>query len=149
MENDTQENSAEAVERLELPPQNDLLRPVSGREGWTFEIPGTLVKQSHPMWTDAQKHGKITIEGVALTSSEEKRIAVAASSEPGSATLRGVMATLYAIDGKKIDHMDRENVWEALGSRGRPLYARFYQKFYSVEDEELAAIGKTFRVSAG
>ena len=119
------------------------------RPGYGFKIPGVCLEPGAPLWSDAQRRDGIWLEMVYLTPSEEEdAINVAVSNgKIGSAPFLQMRRSLWAIDGAKINHADREFVWKYLGVQGRQLAQVGFQMANTPSAEVREVMAASFRVT--
>ncbi len=130
---------------VQVPDRNDMRQGVV-RAGYTFRVLGRCLKPGDPLWTDAQRRDGVIVKMVYLTSTEERnaiRRAIA-DGAPSDAALNHMKAALFAIDGKKIGHLEVEDAWEALGPLGRNITASAFQLANAPAEEAMAAMRASF-----
>ena len=132
----------------------DTLTTRAVRPGWCFLVPGSCLKPAGAFlggtdpWSAEQRANGVVVGCVFLTSSEEEDMLVELQKSGRIATIGSaqVKKALASIDGKPIPHLEKRNVWEALGSQGRSIAMSMFQKATSPAKEEQDAVEESFRL---
>lgn len=136
---------------LEVPDTNDLKNPPPEPGGWSFEIAGECLKIGDSQWSDEQRSKGITVGCVYLTSTDEEMVLDElgrAGGSPGKALAFQARRSISTIDGKKIRHVDKVFIWEALGPLGRGMCQMALQRANSPSEEAAKRFTASFRVTA-
>ena len=133
----------------------DTLTARASRPGWTFLVPGSCLKAASGFlggtdpWSAEQRANGVVLGCNYLTSTEEEDILVELQKAGRLATIGSaqVKKALATIDGKPIPHMEKRNVWEALGPQGRSIAMAMFQQATNPSKEEVDAVQESFRVA--
>ena len=141
----------EKTELLETPDTDDLKNPPPEPGGWSFVVPGECLKVGDAMWSDEQRARGIEVRCVYSSSTDEEQVLDEISRAGGSAGKAmpfQARLSISAIDGKKIRHVDKVFVWEALGPMGRGMVQMAWHRANTASEEASKKFAASFRVTA-
>ena len=127
----------------------DDIKAPAKRPGWTFTIPGSLLKIDAKRWTAEQRANGVKIRCLFPTPLDEQRSVSEALSEgsPGAVMYFQVRNSVSELDDKIIDYVERPMVWDDIGGGGRTLAVDLFQRAPTPDKEALTKGRDSFSLS--
>lgn len=121
------------------------------RPGARFELSSSLLDATSSFWSEDQKAKGISVLILEPTPDDERTAAslvprgTTESGLPLSVNINQAMLSIASIDDVTVTAINREQIWRAMGTRGRGLVMQMFNLLTAAPSEEVTAAVKSFR----